>query len=306
MTSSEQTYHNLSLIHFNALAGHPQPISLAVAMSASGEALKLVDAQIASLDKVTIPGSFPGSSEMSTAVQNVQNAAKPWPSIKSAITAAAQHAIKSVSKLDPIGSAAGIRDALTPAQIKTLLENFKTNDLQPIQAEFAAAKTGFDSFNTALDNAYSNSASANSTATAALTKKEQAVHNKSKSIQAEIDSLSSVGGVLAGIFTGGIYDAVKAAQLNGELKDLRNQTNDLAQQQRLYDAAYAAFGTAMHATKTASQALDTVGTALNETKNALDDVINATSDNPIVVQALANTFVKEYSKAAQQARSLTS
>ncbi|MGZ5044908.1 MAG: hypothetical protein ACXV8P_08955 [Methylobacter sp.] len=298
MQSPLQNYPNLaSLVQSkNANTG---TVSLASSTGATIEAIQLVDQQVAAINYAQIQGGFEGADEMYQAIATMKNAAAAWPSVKSAILAAAQETVNAGPAAASLGDAAN-----TVQQIAIDVKGFVAATMNKIISDFASAKNNFDTFNEAMDHAYSVSANANQAAANAIQRNRLEIDNQIQNLNAEEEDLRSAGSIIIGIFSLGISYAVEIEKLEKEANQLRNEEQQQQYQENCYQASLGSFKNALDATKLASYALSTLSTSLQQSVNSVNDIAASTSDNLIVMQAQLQQFKTEFAAAVTIVRKL--
>jgi len=299
MVSLLKGYPNLLSIAQRAGA-NTGTVLFASSIGATGEAIQLVDQQIAAINYAHVQGSFSGAEDMAQAITAMKTTAEAWPTIKSAITAAAQETVNS----GPAAASLGDEDD-TVQQMTTAVKAFMSGTLSHIVTDFDSAKMALDKFNEAMDQAYSTSENANRTAADAVTRDQEKIESKIKKLQAQEDDLTSAGSVILGIITLGITTIVKLNKLKEEAKQLRNEEQEHQYQLRCYQVSLASFNNALSAIKLADYALSTLSTSLQQSVNSVNDIAASTSDNFIVMQAELRQFKTEFSSAVTNAQKFT-
>ena len=284
-----------SFVHLNALLQQSADTMVATPLAAGAaiESIEVVDKQIAAIHFVHIQGGFNGAAQMEQAVSQMQNTASAWPSVKDSIVVAAQRSVAA----GPMAAGLGSGAAGDAAQLAQQVQAFQTQVLSPLAAQFAAAQQQLNLFSQSMNQAYSQSASANQDAAAAVQRQQLQIQNEIDQLQARYNSLSSAGSILAGIFSLGISYAVEMRQIQDEQQQLRNDEQQAAFNLRSYQNALGSFSNALNATKLASYALDTLAISLQQADNKLSSISTMTSSNLAVMQAELAAFKAEFAQA---------
>lgn len=277
-------------------------VDLATATSAVAQALAMVDQQLAAVQSSNIVPNFPGSAPMVTALAQMRQVAGEWPTVKAALVAAAQATVSA----GPSASTLGVADAQDATALAADVSGFVTATLQPLQSQYQKAKSGFDSFASALANAEATAGNANADAVQALDAAQLAIQSKISEIHHQIDHLKSAGSIIVGILSGGITVAEEVHKLNDEIASLQSNEKTYAMQRQAYSMAYSQFTNACSAESIAVTAIATVNTALEQAVNSLADVSTSSSNNLVVMQAYVSSFRQEFAGAVTAASSMLS
>jgi hypothetical protein len=276
-------------------------IGLATAATAVSQAMALLDSQVTVVEQANVTPDFPGAQPMVNALAQMKQAAGQWQEVKSTLLSAAVSTVQA----GPIASVLGSGDE-NVASLAAVLSSFVTSVLQPLQLQYRAAQSGFDTFSAKLALAASTASNANSEAVQALSADQAAIQAQIDDINAKISQMKSAGSIIIGILTGGISIAVQLENLKNEEASLQNAEQQETAQQQAYAMAYSQFVNACSAEALAVKATATLNTALEQAVNTLNDVYASSSGNLVVMQAELASFRQEFAGAVSASQTMSS
>jgi hypothetical protein len=263
--------------------------------------MALVDSQVIAVFQANVVPNFPGAQPMVDALAQMQQAAAQWQGVKGTLLSAARSTVAA----GPAASVLGIINSGDAASLAAALSAFVTSTLQPLQLQYQAAQSGFDTFSANLAHVDSTAGAANTEAVQALDAEQASIQAQVDDINAKINQLNSAGSIIVGILTGGISIAVQLENLKSEMSSLQNAEQAQTAQQQAYAMAYSQFTNACSAEALAVKATATLNTALEQAVNALNDVNAESSGNLVVMQALVASFRQEFAGAVAASQTMS-
>lgn len=289
--------------------------SLSQKTQAAGQAFKLIDSQISTINQTTSISGFDGASAMDAAIQLMKSKAALWPNVELHTKNAAQAIVNMAPKvadlcneyLDPNRVPADhimYSDEQKLQFVKDELRLFVQGPLSQLKTDFANAQNEFSNFESQLESAYSQSETANAEAIRNITAKKLELDNSIKTLNAKIDAANSAGSIILDILTLGIKAVVDVTDINNQIDKVRDQESRLNALSSMYNAAMRGFTACLSSTKIASYALITINTSLQQSHDALSNMSDSQTNNLIVIKVQIDQFKSEFADAVRAAQNI--
>lgn len=274
-------------------------IGLASAATAVGQAIAMLDEQLSAVERANVVPNFAGAQPMVDALGQMKQAAGQWPAIKQSLLAAALATVQA----GPTACVLGIGNA-DAASLAAALSAFTTSTLEPLQLQYRAAQTGFDTFSENLARVESAAGVANVDAVKALDAEQADIQSRIEDINAKIKELKSPGSIIVGILSGGISIGIQVKKLQDEIASLKDAERAATLQRQAYAMAYSQFTNACSAEVLAVKAIATLNTSLEQAVNTLNDINTNSSGNLVVMQADVASFRQEFAGAVSASQTM--